>query len=68
MKLYRILTGPDDASFCHRVSEALSQGWALHGDPALAWDPEQKRVVCGQAIVKEVEGERYRPDLKLSEQ
>lgn len=68
MKLYRILTGPDDASFCHRVSEALSQGWALHGDPALTWDPEQKRVVCGQAIVKEVEGERYRPDMKLSEQ
>jgi hypothetical protein len=25
MKLYRLLTGPDDASFCHRVSEALSQ-------------------------------------------
>src|SRR5215208_1249305 len=52
MKLYRILTGPDDASFCHRVSEALSQGWELHGDPApaLTWDPEQKRVVCGQAI------------------
>ena len=32
------------------------------------WDPEQKRVVCGQAIVKEVEGRRYSPDMKLSEQ
>lgn len=29
--LYRYLTGPDDASFCHRVSEALSQGWVLYG-------------------------------------
>ena len=67
MKLYRILTGPDDASFCHRVSEALSQGWELHGDPALTWDPEQKRVICGQAIVKEVEGQSYSPDMKLSE-
>ena len=27
--LYRMLTGPDDASFCHRVSEALSKGWQL---------------------------------------
>ncbi|SEG52051.1 protein of unknown function [Bosea lathyri] len=27
--LYRYLTGPDDAAFCHRVSEALSQGWVL---------------------------------------
>jgi hypothetical protein len=23
---YRILTGPDDAAFCHRVSEALALG------------------------------------------
>lgn len=44
MKVYRILTGPDDAGFCHRVTEALSQGWELHGDPALTFDPEQKRA------------------------
>lgn len=31
--LYRYLTGPDDASFCHRVSEALSLGWSLYGQP-----------------------------------
>jgi hypothetical protein len=68
MKLYRLLTGPDDASFCHRVSETLSQEWELYGPPALAYDPEQRRVICGQAIVKEVEGKSYSPDLKLSEQ
>ena len=68
MKVYRLLTGPDDASFCHRVTEALSQGWELYGDPALTFDPETKRVVCGQAIVKEVEGKTYSPDMKLSEQ
>jgi hypothetical protein len=67
VKLYRILTGPDDASFCHRVTEALGQGWELHGDPALTYDPEKGRVICGQAIVKEVEGS-YSPDMKLSEQ
>ncbi|MGO7426178.1 DUF1737 domain-containing protein, partial [Rhizobium ruizarguesonis] len=29
MKLYRFLTGPDDASFCHKVTAALNKGWAL---------------------------------------
>lgn len=67
MKLYRYLTGPDDAAFCHRVSAALNRGWALHGGPTLTYDPEAKRVICGQAIVKDAEGE-YSPDLKLSEQ
>lgn len=32
---YRLLTGPDDSSFCHRVSEALDLGYRLHGGPAL---------------------------------
>lgn len=32
---YRLLTGPDDADFCRRVSEALAQGYSLHGGPAL---------------------------------
>ncbi len=32
---YRVLTGPDDAAFCHRVSEALELGYELHGGPAL---------------------------------
>ncbi|TGW06266.1 DUF1737 domain-containing protein, partial [Mesorhizobium sp. M2D.F.Ca.ET.145.01.1.1] len=25
MKLYRFLTAPDDASFCHKVTEALNK-------------------------------------------
>lgn len=33
MLLYRYLTGPDDASFCHRVSAALDRGWQLYGSP-----------------------------------
>lgn len=65
--LYRYLTGPDDASFCHRVSEALSQGWTLYGNPTLTHDPKTERVICGPAVVKDVE-EPYRPDMKLSEQ
>jgi hypothetical protein len=64
---YRYLTGPDDAAFCHRVSEALSKGWRLHGGPALTFDSAQNRVICGQAVVKVVDGLDYDPALKLSE-
>ena len=67
MRLYRYLTGPDDSSFCHRVSEALSNGWELHGSATLAYDVAAGRVVCGQPVVKEVPGEDYRPDLVLGE-
>ncbi|MFN3674145.1 MAG: DUF1737 domain-containing protein [Bosea sp. (in: a-proteobacteria)] len=65
--LYRYLTGPDDASFCHRVSEALSRGWVLYGNPTLGFDAKAGRTVCGQAIIKDVDGP-YAPDMKLSEQ
>lgn len=65
--LYRFLTGPDDASFCHRVSEALSRGWSLYGQPTLTFDVTQGRVICGQAIIKDVDVP-YAPALELSEQ
>ena len=35
MQAYRYQTGPDDKSFCHRVTAALNKGWSLHGDPTL---------------------------------
>ncbi len=46
---YRLLTGPDDADFCRRVSAALAEGYRLHGDPAIAFDGEQ--VIVAQALV-----------------
>jgi hypothetical protein len=64
--LYRMLTGPDDAQFCHRVTEALSKGWQLYGTPSLTYDTEQKKVMCGQAITKLVAAD-YSADMKLSE-
>ena len=67
MNLYRILTGPDDAAFCHRITEVLNRGWQLYGSPSLAYDPEKQRVICAQAIIKEVEGD-YSPELDLSQQ
>ena len=68
LTVYRYLTGPDDAAFCHRVTEALSKGWRLHGNPTLTFDSALNRVICGQAVVKEVEGVDYSPEMKLSEQ
>jgi hypothetical protein len=68
VNLYRLLTGPDDASFCHRVTEALNKGWSLYGSPSLSYDSEKKQVVCAQAVIKEVFDKNYSPDMKLSEQ
>ncbi|MDX2203941.1 MAG: DUF1737 domain-containing protein [Hyphomicrobiaceae bacterium] len=66
MKAYRYLTGKDDASFCHRVTAALNDGWQLYGNPTLTFDAETGQVICGQAIVKEVEGKSYEPGMELS--
>ncbi|GAB3263556.1 DUF1737 domain-containing protein [Kineosporia babensis] len=46
---YKLLTGPDDRSFCERVSAALAEGYVLHGPPTLTFDGE--RVIAGQAVV-----------------
>src|SRR5690606_36379389 len=40
MKLYRFLTGPDDSSFCHKVTAALNKGWHIYGSPTYAFDAE----------------------------
>jgi hypothetical protein len=49
LPVYRLLTGPDDAGFCRRVSEALALGYVLHGSPAVTFDGE--RVIVAQAVV-----------------
>jgi len=46
---YRVLTGKDDAAFCHRVSEALALGYRLHGSPALSFNGQH--VVVAQALL-----------------
>jgi hypothetical protein len=66
MKAYRLLTEDDTSAFCHKVTEALSKGWQLHGSPAYAFDAASGRMRCAQAVVKEVEG-LYSPDLKLGQ-
>ena len=56
MRLYRLLTGTDDAAFCKRVSEALNKGWELYGEPMMTFDTVTGRVVCGQAVTKDAAG------------
>lgn len=46
---YRLLTGPDDAAFCKRVSEALALGNELYGSPAATFNGE--RVIVAQAVL-----------------
>jgi len=49
LPVYRILTGPDDAAFCRRVSQALALGYRLYGSPAVTFDGDH--VVVAQALV-----------------
>lgn len=64
MKLYRYLTGPDDAQFCARVSKALNQGWILYGSPTMSFNGTQ--TIVGQAIIKEVDS-AYNPEVDMLE-
>ncbi|MGW4397693.1 DUF1737 domain-containing protein [Amycolatopsis nivea] len=49
LPVYRVLTGPDDAAFCRRVSEALALGYRLHEGPALTFNGEN--VIVAQAVL-----------------
>ncbi len=67
MKLYRMITGPDDNEFCQRVSKALSNGWELAGSASLTFDAARGRTICGQPVTKGVPGEDYREGIKLGD-
>jgi hypothetical protein len=64
MKAYRLITDEDTSDFCHRVTEALSNGWELHGSPSYAFDAENGVMRCAQAVVKDADGD-YSRDMKL---
>ncbi|WP_280353669.1 DUF1737 domain-containing protein [Nocardia otitidiscaviarum] len=46
---YRLITGPDDATFCARVSALLDEGYRLHGSPSVTHDGTT--VIAAQALV-----------------
>ncbi|MCC5992337.1 MAG: DUF1737 domain-containing protein [Rhodobacteraceae bacterium] len=64
MKAYRLLTAEDTSAFCHKVTEALANGWELYGTPAYAHDPASGQMRCAQAVIKDVDVS-YSPELKL---
>ena len=65
--LYRCITEDDTSQFCHRVSEALSKGWSLHGSPSMAFDAGKGVMRMAQAVTKEVDA-TYHPEMKLGQQ
>lgn len=65
--IYRMLTEDDTSAFCHKVSEALSKGWALSGAPVMAFDSARGVMRCGQAVTKEIAAD-YDPQMKLGQQ
>ncbi len=65
--IYRLLTGDDSSTFCHKVSEALAKGWTLYGSPSYAFDAENGVMRCAQAVTKEIDSP-YSPDMKLGAQ
>ena len=46
---YRLLTGPDDASFCQKVSDTIALGYKLYGSPSATFNGE--KVVVAQAVI-----------------
>lgn len=66
-RIYRCITEDDTVQFCHRVSEALSKGWSLHGGPSMGFDPVKGVMRMAQAVTKDIEAD-YSPDMKLGQQ
>lgn len=46
---YRVLTGYDDRLFCERVSQALHDGYILHGSPTMT--VQDGRLMVAQAVI-----------------
>ncbi len=67
LTVYRYLTGPDDAAFCHKVTQALGKGWLLYGPPSLTFDAVKGCVICGQAVTKDVDDLEYSAGMKLAD-
>jgi hypothetical protein len=57
LSCYRVLTRKDDATFCHRVSEALDIGYKLYGSPAVTFNGEY--VVVAQALMRPAEESQH---------
>ena len=48
-KLYRFLSGVDNAELRQRVSDALADGYVLYGNPIMVMDNDVR--IVGQAVI-----------------
>ena len=55
----------DTIDFCQRVTEALSNGWKLHGEPKMTFDQKRKIMRCGQAVIKQ-SSKKYKKGMDLA--
>lgn len=65
MKGYRFITEDETVEFCQRITEALSKGWQLYGEPKMVFDHKRQTIRCGQAIIKESK-KKYKKNMDLS--
>ncbi len=49
LPIYRVLTGPDEETFCRRVSDALDLGYVLHAGPVIT--VHGGKVIIAQALL-----------------
>ena len=66
MKGYRFITNDDTSEFCHRVTEAISNGWKLYGEPKMTFDNKRGVMRCAQAVIKNSSKNKYSKKMKLS--
>ncbi|MDB0046478.1 DUF1737 domain-containing protein [Candidatus Pelagibacter sp.] len=66
MKAYRFITSDDTSEFCHRVTEAISNGSKLYGEPKMTFDNKRGVMRCAQAVIKNASKKKYLNKMKLS--
>ena len=66
MKGYIFITNDDTSEFCHRVTEAISNGCKLYGEPKMTFDKKRGVMRCAQAVIKNSPKKRYSKKMKLS--
>ena len=49
------------------MTAALDKGWHLFGSPTFSFNADTRTMMCGQAVVKDVDGKEYDPGMKLGD-
>ena len=65
LNLYK-LNKDISSEFCHRVTEAISNGWKLYGEPKMTFNKKRGVMRCAQAVIKNSPKKKYSKKMKLS--